>query len=339
MKIKNMTKNFLNPNISLNPELFSLRVKYEEMREGFGRGLLEAGKNDKRVLVLTADLASSTRTNLFAEKFPDRFFEMGVAEQNMAGVSSGLAAMNKIPFMASFAVFSPGRNWEQIRTTICLNNQNVKIVGFHAGVATGPDGATHQALEDLALMRVLPNMIVLSPADSLEAEKATLAVARIKKPVYLRFFREKSPVFTTLDTRFIIGKANLLWQNEEPEVSIISTGITVFQALLAAKKIWTEEKIPVQVFNFHTIKPLDTQALDLAARTGAVVVTEDHQKAGGLGGAVAEYYAQRKPTLMEFVGLDDEFGQTGQAVELLSHYSLDSEGIVTAIKRILKRKK
>ncbi|HDQ16560.1 MAG TPA: transketolase family protein [Candidatus Vogelbacteria bacterium] len=333
-----MSRNFLNPKISLNPDVFSLRVKYEETREGFGRGLLQAGRDDKRVVALTADLASSTKTDYFAEEFPERFFEMGVAEQNMAGVSSGLAAMNKVPFIASFAVFSPGRNWEQIRTTICLNNQNVKIIGFHAGVATGPDGATHQALEDLALMRVLPNIIVISPADSLEAEKATLAAARIKKPVYLRFFREKSPIITTPETRFIIGKANLLWQGEEPQVSIISTGITVFQALLAAKKLWVEEKISVQVFNFHTIKPLDTQVLDLAARTGAVVVTEDHQKAGGLGGAIAEYYTQKKPTLMEFVGLNDEFGQTGQAVQLLEHYGLDSNGIITAVKRALKRK-
>ncbi|MEI7720293.1 MAG: transketolase C-terminal domain-containing protein [bacterium] len=308
-------------------------------RDGFGKGLLELGETNKQVVALCADLAESTRMLAFKEKYPERYVEIGVAEQNLAAVASGLANYGKIPFIASYATFSPGRNNEQIRTTISLNNVPVKIVGSHAGLSVGPDGATHQALEDIALMRVQPNMTILSPCDSVEAYKATLAAAAHPGPVYLRLAREKTPVMTTAETPFVFGKAQMLWlSDEEPHVAIFATGPLLYQALLAAKEL--EGEIPVSVTNIHTIKPLDRVAVISAARdAGAVVTVEEHQVAGGLGSAVAEVLAEEFPVPIQFVGVRDQFGQSGRPDELLEYYKLSSAHIVTAVRKAVMRKK
>lgn len=308
-------------------------------RDGFGTGLLELGDTNSQVVALCADLAESTRVLPFKEKYPKRYIELGVAEQNLATIASGLANYGKIPFIASYAAFSPGRNNEQIRTTISLNNVPVKVCGMHAGISVGPDGATHQALEDMALMRVQPNMVVMSPCDSIEAHKATLAAAAHEGPVYLRFGREKTPVMTTNDTPFEIGKAITMWESSHtPEVAIIATGALVYQALRAAKEL--EHAIPVTVINMHTIKPLDTDAVIAAARSaGAVVTVEEHQVAGGLGSAVAEVLSQELPTIQEFVGVKDRFGQSGEMKQLLAQYGLDSTAIVAAVTKAAARKK
>ena len=306
-------------------------------RDGFGQALLELGEINKDVVVLCADLAESTRVLAFKEKYPDRYVEMGVAEQNMATVASGLANYGKVPFMASYATFSPGRNNEQIRTTISLNNVPVKIVGAHAGVSVGPDGATHQALEDLALMRVQPNMVVLSPCDSEETRKATLAAAAHPGPVYIRLTREKSPVMTTRDTPFTLGAANIVWESEHtPEVLIIATGPLLYHALNAAKEL--EHAIATTVLNVHTIKPLDRQIIELAKMAGAVVTVEEHQIAGGLGSAVAEMLAESQPTPQEFVGMRDVFGQSGEPKELYEHYGMGISHIIEAVKKAKSRK-
>ena len=298
-------------------------------RDGLGEGLLLAGK-DKRIVVLCADLAESTRTLVFKKKFPDRFIEVGVAEQNLVTVASGLAAMGKIPFAASFAAFSPGRNWEQIRTTICYNNVPVKIAGCHAGLTVGPDGATHQALEDVALMRTLPNMTVIVPCDAVEAAKATIAAAEHPGPVYLRFGREKTPTITTQETPFTIGKANILIDSDNPSCAIIANGILVSEALLAAETLKKEYGIETLVINCHTVKPLDEKTiLDAARRCGKIVTAEEHQKAGGLGSAIAEFLAQSDvPTPMRLVAVDDSFGESGTAEELLKKYHLTAKDIV-----------
>lgn len=325
--------------MNLTEKLYNLNVEQKSIRDGFGEGLLVAGEKNKNVVALTANLKESTRVDKFAEKFPERFFEMGVAEQNLATVAAGLAAMGKIPFMTSFAVFSPGRNWEIIRTAICLNEMNVKIVGSHAGLSVGPDGASHQALEDIALMRVLPKMTVVVPADAEEAKKATLAAAEMNGPVYLRLSRDKSPVVTTTSTPFEIGQAEVLHESENPQVTIIACGIMVYQALLAAKKL-EKEGIECLVINNHTIKPLDRKTILAAVKkTDAVVVAEEHQKAAGLGGAVAELLAGEYPAPVEFVGVCDRFGQSGSAAELLEHYGLGIDDITLAVKKVLERKK
>ncbi len=306
-------------------------------RDGFGKGLVEAGEKDERVVVLCADLAESTRAQWFQEKFPKRYIELGVAEQNLATVASGLAAYGKIPFITSYAMFSPGRNNEQIRTTIALNDVPVKIAGAHAGVSVGPDGATHQALEDIALMRVIPNMTVIYPADAEEARKATYAAAFSGGPVYLRFAREKTPVFTTKNSPFEIGRANVLWEGEEPSVGIIATGPLVHNALLAAHTL-AGDGVGAIVVNLHTIKPLDRKTiLDVAKRTGRIVTVEEHQVAGGMGSAVAEFLVQEHPVPMEFVGVHDQFGQSGTPEELLAHYGMDVAAITDAVHRVLAR--
>ncbi|MBT3282750.1 transketolase family protein [bacterium] len=307
-------------------------------RDGFGHGLVEAGEGDARVLALCADLAESTRMHWFAEKFPDRYVELGVAEQNLATVASGLANYGKIPFIASYAAFSPGRNNEQIRTTISLNNVPVKIVGSHAGVSVGPDGATHQALEDIALMRVQPNMTVLAPADVEEARKATIATAEYDGPVYIRLARDKSPIFTTKDTPFEIGKAQVLFESERPEVAIVAIGALVHNALLAANEL-EKEGIGAIVVNNHTVKPLDTDTLiEVAKKAGAVVTVEEHQIAGGGGSAVAEMLAQESPVPIEFIGVHDQFGQSGKPNELIEHYGMGVESIKEAVKKVIDRK-
>ena len=296
-----------------------------------------AGDQNQQVVVLCADLTESAQAIFFKEKFPNRFIELGVAEQNMASVASGLAAMGKIPFITSYAMFSPGRNWEQIRTTICYNNRPVKIAGSHAGISVGPDGGTHQAIEDLAITRVMPRMVVISPCDAIEARKATEASVTTDTPVYIRLAREKTPVMTTEETPFEIGKAQIFWQTDAPKVGIIATGALLYQALLAAKEL-KEAGTEVMVMNLSTIKPLDAEAIvSLAKKTGRIVTVEEHQKMGGMGSAVAECLAENYPVPVEFIGVDDQFGQSGTQAELLKHYGLDKEAIIKAVKKILKR--
>jgi transketolase len=278
--------------------------------------------------------------NLFAEKFPERFLEMGVAEQNMVAVASGMAAMGKIPFCASYAVFSPGRNWEQIRTTIAYNDRPVKIIGSHTGVSVGPDGGTHQALEDIALMRVMPNMDVVSPCDAIEAKKATMEIAKTNKPAYLRLVREKTPIITTEETLFNLGKAEIYWLPDVgiAQVGIIVTGGLMYKVLLAAKEL-EGEGIKTKVMNLATIKMIDVEALvALAKETKAIVTVEEHQVAGGMGSAVAEVLVQNFPVPIEFIGIQDKFGQSGKPEELIEHYGMGKNSIKEAVKKVLKRK-
>jgi len=307
-------------------------------REGFGKGVVEAGKEDSRVVVLTADLAESTQAHHFQKAFPERFIQVGVAEQNMATVAAGMANYGKLPFITSYATFSPGRNWEQIRTTIAINNVPVIVCGMHAGVSVGPDGATHQALEDIALMRALPRFTVISPCDSEEGRKATVAAAKLGQPVYMRFGREKTPIMTTAETPFSIGKANVLWKSAEPKVTIFATGPLVHNALLAAREL-EKGSIGTTVVNVHTIKPLDEETVIACAReTGAVVSVEEHQVAGGLGGAIAETLAREAPTPMEFIGVHDMFGQSGEPKQLIEHYGMGVSHIVAAVKKAAAKK-
>ncbi len=321
-------------NKSLNKKIFDKDVEQVPIRKGFGEGLVVAGEKDKNVVVLCADLTESAQALMFKEKFEDRFIEIGVAEQNLAGVGSGIAATGKIPFITSYAMFSPGRNWEQIRTTICYNNRPVKIAGSHAGISVGPDGGTHQAIEDIAIMRVLPRMVVLSPCDAIEAKKATIAAAKTDTPVYIRLAREKTPIITTDKTSFEIGKSQIFYEGKDPEVAIIATGALVYKALQVAEKLEN-----VIVVNLHTIKPLDEESiLDVAKRAGAVVTVEEHQKVGGMGSAVAEFLSQNYPVPIEIVGVGDQFGQSGTPDELIEHYGLGIEGIERAVHRVIKRK-
>ncbi len=309
-------------------------------RDGYGTGLKEAAEKDARVVALCADLTESTRTNLFAEAFPERFVQVGVAEQNMASVASGMAACGKIPFIASYAMFSPGRSWEQVRTTIAYNNRNVKIIGAHAGVSVGPDGATHQAIEDIALMRVMPNMVVIAPCDVHEAQKAVLAAAEYDGPVYIRIARDKSPVVTTESSPFEIGKAYTFFHKNpahEKTVGIISTGILAHNALSAAQRL-NEEGIGASLLHMPTVKPLDTAALDQFGEAHDLIVTvEEHQVAGGLGGAIAEYYSAHAPKRIIRVGVEDQFGQSGDPEELIAHYGMDTDSIIAAVRAAVER--
>lgn len=303
-------------------------IKQEPTRAGFGRGLVAAGKQNSNVVAACADLTDSTKMNEFADAFPERFVEIGIAEQNLVTVGAGLAAMGKIPFVSSYAAFSPGRNWEQIRTTICLNDRPVKIVGSHAGVSVGPDGATHQMLEDIALMRALPNMVVIAPCDSVEAEKATLAMAADIRPNYMRLAREKTPVLTTDKTPFEIGKAYVF--HEGTDVTIIATGTMTYQAMVAAE-VLAGDGISAEVVHVPTIKPLDTETiLKSVEKTGAVVTAEEAQVNGGLGGAIAELLGEELPTPMIRVGMRDRFGESGQPEELLQHFGLTATHIAMA---------
>ncbi len=363
----------LNPDLKLNSKLFDSNVELKSMRTGFGEGLLKAAEIDKRVVGLCADLTESTQMEIFKKKFPDRFLEVGVAEQNLATVASGMAAMGKIPFISSYAIFSPSRNWEQIRTTIAYNNQPVKIIGTHAGVNVGPDGGSHQALEDIALMRVIPRMVVISPCDSIEAKKATIAAAQTDSPTYIRLAREKSVVMTTEETPFQIGKAQEVFRSKEQgagsttspvrgetfpdlsaakrrgnvwsekgetiyDVGIIATGALLHKALLAAKKLDSEGK-KVVVMNLSTIKPLDEAAIiKLAHETRAIVTVEEHQIISGMGSAVAECLAKHIPTPIEFIGVNDKFGQSGKSEELIELYEMGEPHILQAVKRVMLRK-
>jgi transketolase len=331
----------LNPKLKLNPKLFNPDVEQVPIRKGFGQGLALAGEKDKNVVALCADLTESTQMQLFKEKFPERFIEMGVAEQNMVTVASGMSAMGKIPFCSSYAMFSPGRNWEQIRTTIAYNDRKVIIVGSHSGISVGPDGGTHQALEDIALMRVMPNMDVISPCDVIEAKKATVALAKTLRPAYLRLAREKTPIITTEETPFQIGKAEIYWLPDVglAQVGIIVTGSLTYRALLAAKDL-ESKGIKTKVMNLSAINPIDKDAIiALAKECNGIVTVEEHQIAGGMGSAVAEVLAQNHPVLIEFVGVRNMFGQSGTPDELIEHYEMGISQIIFAVKKILKRKK
>jgi len=330
-----------NPDQKLNHKLFDKTAEQVSMRHGFGEGLVLAGAADKDVVALCADLTESLNMQAFKDKFNNRFIEVGVAEQNLVTVASGMAAMGKIPFVGSYAVFSPGRNWEQIRTTITLNNVPVKIIGSHVGVSVGPDGASHQMLEDIALMRALPNMIVISPCDAIEARKAAIAAAKNNKPTYIRLTRDKTPVITSEHTPFEIGKAAVVFKSEKKQhdLGIIATGHLLYRALLIAKRLENEGK-SVMVMNLATIKPLDEHAVTkFAQETGAIVTIEEHQIAGGIGSAVAECLARNHPVPIEFIGVKDQFGQSGTANELLEHYEMGESHIYAAAQRAMLRKK
>lgn len=349
-KVKGQNQNLkLKANLITNfkiPDLVSTR-------DGYGKGLVEAGKSNPNVVVLCADLTESTRSHWFKEEFPERFIETGIAEQNMMGIAAGLAIEGKVPFVSSYAVFNPGRNWDQMRVSVAYSKANVKICGAHAGVSVGPDGATHQALEDIAITRVLPNMTVIYPCDSIEGQKATLSAANHKGPVYLRFAKSKTPIFTTTKTPFEIGKAQVF--REGKDVTIIAAGPLVYEALKAAEqlekgiKVVNDTKVikgirnkktdnlSIEVINCPTIKPLDEKTiLKSVKKTKAVVTVEEHQIAGGLGGAVSELLSENLPTLMVRVGVKDRFGESGKPEELLKKFELDSDGIIKAVLDVLQ---
>ncbi len=308
----------------------------EPTRKGFGRGLLKAGELNKNIVAACADLTDSTQMSMFKDAYPDRFIEVGVAEQNLVTVGAGLAAVGKIPFVSSYAAFSPGRNWEQIRTTICLNDRPVKVIGSHAGLYTGKDGATHQMLEDIALMRALPNMVVLAPCDSIEAEKMTLAMAEDKRPNYMRLAREATPVFTTAETPFEIGKAYVF--DEGKEVTLIATGTMTYQALVAAEILF-KQGIDAEVVHVGTIKPLDGETIIKSVKkTGAVVTIEEAQINGGLGGAVAELLVENLPTPMHRMGMKDQFGESGDPKDLFEHFGLTAKHIALAAHHVISKK-
>ncbi len=320
----------------LNSEILSKDVKQIPTRNGYGDGLLELGATDQRIVVLTGDLAESTRTLAFGEKYPDRFIECGVAEQGMAGIAAGLALSGKIPFISSYAVFSPGRSWDQIRVNVCINEANVKIAGAHTGVSVGPDGATHQALEDIAIMRVLPHMTVVVPCDYEETKKITKAAALMNGPMYFRFTREKTPIITTSKTPFQIGRAEVYRPGEH--VSIIACGPLVYQALIAAEEL-AKQGIDCEVINNHTIKPLDKKTLLASAKkTKAVVTVEEHQIMGGAGSAVCELLAKHYPIPIEMIGMQNSFGESGTPEELLGKYGMSVKAIKAAVKKVLQRK-
>jgi len=326
----------------LNTELFLNQHLFEEperraTREGFGEALVELGERNPSVVVLTGDLNESTRTEGFSKKFPERFFECGVAEQNMAAIAAGLAVSGKIPFISSYATFSPGKNWETIRTTVVYNKANVKIAGHHSGVMTSPDGCTHQATEDIAITRSWPGIEILVPCDSIEARKATLASSEVDGPVYLRFTREKTPIITSDRTPFD-KKVHTYWVSNSPQVTLFSTGHLLYQSLLAAKEM-EEEGVEMLVVNVSTIKPLDVSGvLDAVRRTRAAISVEDHQVMGGLGGALAEVFARNEPTPMEYVGLQDTFAESGNSQDIIEKYGLGVGGIKEAVKRLMARK-
>lgn len=323
----------------LHSEIFADEPPVAYTRNGYGRGLVEVGKENEDVVAVCADLAGSTRTHFFQQEFPERYIEVGVAEQNLATVGSGLANYGKIPFISSYAAFNPGRNNEQIRTTIALNDVPVKILGAHAGVSVGPDGATHQQLEDIALMRVQPNMRVMAPCDKQEAKKVVHAAVEQDGPVYFRVAREKTPRVTTEDSPFEFGVANTLWESEEPDVAIIACGPLVHNALVAAKQLQDHEGIQTVVLNNHTIKPMDESAvIEAAKRAGAVVTVEEHQVSGGMGSAVAEILSQNVPTPQEFIGVHDEFGESGPPMKLVEEYGMGVDSIAEAANRAKNRK-
>lgn len=322
----------------LSRKVFKKDIEQVPTRNGYGEGLVKAGKKDERVVALCADLTESTRTEYFRKEFPERYVEIGVAEQLLATVASGMANYGKIPFISSYAAFSPGRNWEQLRTSAALNNVPVKIGGAHAGISVGPDGATHQQLEDIAITRAMPNMVVIAPCDAIETKKATYEAAFNGKPTYIRFAREKTPVFTTEKTPFKIGKAEIFWQSKDPQVSIVGCGPLIYEALLAAKELESSH-IGTMVINSHTVDPIDEEAVIKAARTTAAVVSvEEHQINGGLGSAISEVLTRNHPVPMEFIGMPNHFGESGRPDELLDKWGMRAKDIIKAVKKVIKRK-
>ncbi|MFZ0682492.1 MAG: transketolase C-terminal domain-containing protein [Candidatus Cybelea sp.] len=313
-------------------------LKLVPTRNGFGEGLIEAGARSHDVLGICADLSESTRFEGFKKAYPEQYIEIGVSEQMLVAMAGGLAAVGKIPWIASYAMFNPGRSWEQVRTIMALNETNVKIAGAHAGVSVGPDGATHQAIEDIAIMRVIPHMTVVVPCDSVQTKKAAIALSEMWGPVYLRFGREKSAVITTGETPFEIGKAQIL--REGDDVAIIACGILVYNALIAADRLSAQHGIECRVVNNHTVKPMDEAAIVDAARScGTIVTVEEHQRQAGMGSRVAEILAQHHPVPIEFIGVDDRFGQSGDPFELVEYYGMGADAIVEAARRAHSRKK
>jgi len=316
--------------------VFTDDVKQVPIRNGYGEGLVILGKENPNVIALCCDLVESTKTAEFAKMFPDRYVEVGVAEQNMAGLAAGMAHEGKIPFCTSYATFSPGRNWDQIRVSICYSGNNVKIIGSHAGISVGPDGATHQAMEDIAITRVLPRMIVLVPADAIEARKMTIAAGKINAPVYIRLAREKTPQFTTEDTPFEIGKANVLRSGKD--CTIAAAGPQVYYALQAAEDL-AKDGIECEVINVGSVKPLDVDTLAKSVKkTGCIVSAEEHQITGGVGSSVAEALSRTCPVPQEYVGMPDHFGESGDPNELIAKWGMDAKAVVTAVKKVMKRK-
>lgn len=327
----------LNPHLFLNQKMFDHNALQKATRDGFGDGLVELGTTNKDVVVLTADLSESTRTEGFEKKFKERFFEVGVAEQNMAAIAAGFAISGKIPFISSYAVFSPGKNWETIRTTIIYNEANVKIAGHHAGIITGADGSTHQATEDIAITRVFPGITIFVPCDYWEAKKATIESANIKGPVYLRFTRDKTPIITTEKTPFDKNTPQVYWISENPKVTLFAFGYILYYALLAAK-ILEQKGINVLVVNLSTVKPANEKEItELAKKTNHVITIEDHQVMGGLGSMIAEVLAKFSPTPMEFVGLQDTFAQSGNPKDLIKQYKMDEVAIIEAVEKVISR--
>lgn len=320
-----------------NPKLFDEDVEAIPTRDGYGEGLVALGGKNPNVVVLTGDLVESTRALEFSKKFPERFIECGVAEQNMMGIAAGLALSGKVPFVSSYAVFVPGRCWDQLRVSVCYSGANVKVAGAHAGISVGPDGATHQALEDIASVRAIPNLTVIVPCDSIETKKATIAAGEIVGPVYFRFAREKTPVITTEETPFKIGKAEIVFQSGT-DVAIIGSGPVLYKALVAAREL-SAQGISSIVVNNHTIKPIDEETIvSVASQTKAVVTIEEHQTLGGCGSAVAEVLAKRYPVPVEFVGMPNTFGESGAPEELLEKYGMGVKDVKAAVARVLKRK-
>lgn len=329
----------LNSKLKLRSGVFDdNKQELRATRDGYGEGLLELGENNDNVVALSADLTESTRAHKFQERFPERFVQVGVAEQSLATVAAGIGVSGKIPFISSFSAFSPGRNWEQIRTTIAYNNSNVKIAGHHTGFSPGPDGATHQAMEDIATMRSIPNMRVFVPCDAEEAKKVTISSANISGPVYIRLSRDATSLITTKETPFVPERMDKLWISQDPNVLIIACGTMVYESLLAARSL-KDEGIEVTVLNCHTIKPIDEQTLmSEAIKAGAIVTAEEHSIFGGLGSSVAEVVVKEHPLPMEFVGVQDTFGESGETKELRKKYGLTVDDIIKATKKVISRK-
>jgi transketolase len=326
----------INPSANLIADVFASDIKLTPTRNGFGDGLVQAAMEDPNVVGLTGDLVESTRMLAFSQKFPERFIECGVAEQNMAGVAAGMALSGKVPFVSTYAVFCPGRNWDQVRVSICYNKANVKLTGAHAGISVGPDGATHQALEDIAITRVLPNMVVLAPCDAPYTKQATLAAAKHIGPVYLRFARHDSPVFTTDKTPFHLGKSTVLWEGKD--VAIAACGPVLYEAMLAARDLETEG-IGCRVIDVTSIKPLDVETIVQAAKDcGAFVTVEEHQIHGGMGSAVSEALSWNHPVPVEAVAMKDRFGESGEPMQLMEAFGLTAKDIKAAVKKVMLRK-
>lgn len=322
--------------VKLSDKLFKKDIPQQPIRAGFGEGMMILGKENAKVIALCCDLTDSVKLGEFAKAYPDRFVEVGVAEQNLAGLGAGFAHEGFIPFITSYATFSPGRNWDQIRVSICYSENNVKIIGSHAGISVGPDGATHQAMEDIAITRVLPNMTVIVPCDSIEARKATIAAAKFKGPVYIRLAREKTPLFTVDETPFAIGRAYVFRPGKD--VTIAAAGPQVYYALAAANEL-KKDKIECEVINVASVKPLDAETIVASVKkTGCIVTAEEHQVTGGVGSAVAEALARNFPVPQEFVGMPDHFGESGEQTQLIAKWGMDTNAIIKAVKKLLKRK-